>query len=176
MNHGTLRQFTCLPFGSSQELIEQRWRYFRRVPTGARCECRSIKEPLQLRAESRALRTRDAQIRRTATRVGSVVVYECASGEDGDLGNLLPCCVNFSRPLACFDTEVGNLLRFDAIGDAAWATDEVSGLDNELLAGVGLQGSFIGPWETLIQVDLGTPLAGPDDGLVAYVVFLKLFD
>jgi len=72
--------------------------------------------------------------------------------------------------------EVGNLLRFDAIGDAAWATDEVSGLDNELLAGVGLQGSFIGPWETLIQVDLGTPLAGPDDGLVAYVVFLKLFD
>lgn len=72
--------------------------------------------------------------------------------------------------------EVGNLLRFDAIGDAAWATDEVSGLDNELLAGVGVQGSFVGPWETLIQIDLGTPVAGPDDGLVAYVVFLKLFD
>jgi hypothetical protein len=72
--------------------------------------------------------------------------------------------------------EVGNLLRFDAIGDAAWATDGTSGLDHELLAGVGLQGSFIGPWETLIQVDLGTPVAGPDDGVVAYVVFLKLFD
>ena len=31
-------------------------------------------------------------------------------------------------------TDLGNLLRFDAVGDAAWATDEVSGLDHELLA------------------------------------------
>ena len=56
------------------------------------------------------------------------------------------------------------------------ATDETSGLDQELLAGVGLQGTFIGPWDTLVQIDLGTPVAGPDDGIVAYVVFLKLFN
>ncbi len=72
--------------------------------------------------------------------------------------------------------EVGNLLRLDAVGDAAWATDETSGLDRELLAGLGVQGTFMGPWETLMVVDVGTPVAGPDDGVVIYLVFLKLFD
>ena len=71
--------------------------------------------------------------------------------------------------------EIGQILRLDGVADVAWATDEESGLDNELLAGVGVQGSFQGPWETLVQVDVGTPVAGPDDGLFAYVVFLKLF-
>ncbi|MCM2270188.1 MAG: hypothetical protein NDJ75_08800 [Thermoanaerobaculia bacterium] len=77
---------------------------------------------------------------------------------------------------ATYGVEIAKLFRLDAIADAAWATDEIGGLDNELLAGVGLQGSFIGPWDTLVQVDVGTPVAGPDDGVVAYVVFLKLFD
>lgn len=72
--------------------------------------------------------------------------------------------------------EIGNLLRLDAVGDAAWATDGVSGLDRELLAGVGLQGVFMGPWETLVSIDVGTPVAGPDDGVAVYLVFLKLFD
>ncbi|MEO8277591.1 MAG: hypothetical protein ABI639_15365 [Thermoanaerobaculia bacterium] len=71
--------------------------------------------------------------------------------------------------------ELGELLRIDAVADAAWATDKASGLDNELLAGVGIAGTFMGPWETLINLDIGTPVAGPDDGLVAYIVFLKLF-
>jgi len=77
---------------------------------------------------------------------------------------------------ATYGFELGSLLRLDAVGDAAWATDKTSGLDNELLAGVGLAGTFQGPWETLVQIDLGTPVAGPDSGVVAYVVFLKLFD
>jgi hypothetical protein len=71
--------------------------------------------------------------------------------------------------------EVGNLLRLDAVGDAAWATDRTSGLDRELLAGAGVQGTFMGPWETLVSIDVGTPVAGPDTGVVAYIVFLKLF-
>lgn len=70
---------------------------------------------------------------------------------------------------------VGDVFRLEAVGDVAWATDETSGLDHELLAGVGLVGQFVGPWNTLIQMDVGTPIAGPDDGFVAYVVFLKLF-
>ncbi len=70
---------------------------------------------------------------------------------------------------------VGDVFRLEAVGDAAWATDEISGLDNEFLAGVGLVGQFVGPWNTLIQMDVGVPVAGPDDGFVAYVVFLKLF-
>jgi hypothetical protein len=72
--------------------------------------------------------------------------------------------------------ELGELLRLDAQADVAWATDEATGLDNELLAGVGVAGTFIGPWQTVINLDVGVPVAGPDDGVVAYVVFLKLFD
>lgn len=72
--------------------------------------------------------------------------------------------------------EVGEFLRIDAVGDAAWATDEATGLEDELLAGVGLQGTFMGPWQTVVNLDVGVPVAGPDDGFVAYVVFLKLFD
>ena len=70
---------------------------------------------------------------------------------------------------------VGEVVRLDLIGDAAWATDEASGLDRELLSGIGLAGSFMGPWQTVVQLDVGTPLAGPDSGFVAYLVFLKLF-
>jgi hypothetical protein len=71
--------------------------------------------------------------------------------------------------------EIGELLRLDAVGDMAWATDEAAGLDNEMLAGVGLAGSFMGPWQTLVNLDVGVPVAGPDDGFVMYLVFLKLF-
>ena len=70
---------------------------------------------------------------------------------------------------------VGEVVRLDLIGDAAWATDEASGLDRELLGGIGLAGSFMGPWQTVVQIDVGTPVAGPDSGFVAYLVFLKLF-
>jgi hemolysin activation/secretion protein len=72
--------------------------------------------------------------------------------------------------------EIGNVVRLDLVGDVAQASDEISGLDNDILAGVGLSGSFVGPWQTLVQVDVGAPVAGPDDGFVAYLVFLKLFN
>ncbi len=71
--------------------------------------------------------------------------------------------------------EIGEFLRLDAVGDVAWATDEATGLDNEMLAGVGLAGSFMGPWQTLVNLDVGVPVAGPDDGFTMYLVFLKLF-
>ena len=76
---------------------------------------------------------------------------------------------------ASYGFEVGQMLRLEAVADAAWATDEDTGLDRELLGGVGLQGSFMGPWQTLVNLDLGVPVAGPDDGFVLYLVFLKLF-
>src|SRR6185436_12856626 len=71
--------------------------------------------------------------------------------------------------------EIGELLRLDAVADAALATDEAAGLDNELLVGAGLAGTFIGPWQTVVNLDVGVPVAGPDDGFVLYLVFLKLF-
>ncbi len=72
--------------------------------------------------------------------------------------------------------EIGEVLRIDAVGDVAWASDRLSGLDHEMLAGVGIQGTFMGPWQTVVNLDVGTPVAGPDHGFGLYLVFLKLFN
>jgi hypothetical protein len=76
---------------------------------------------------------------------------------------------------ASYGFEIGKTLRLDGLVDAALATDEATGLDRELLGGVGVAGTFMGPWETLVNLDVGVPVAGPDSGFVLYVVFLKLF-
>jgi len=72
--------------------------------------------------------------------------------------------------------EIGEIFRLDLVGDAVWATDEVSGLENELLGGLGIAGTFIGPWQTIVNLDLGVPVAGPDDsGFTLFLAFLKLY-
>ncbi len=71
--------------------------------------------------------------------------------------------------------ELGEIFRVDLVGDAAWATDRASGLDRELLAGAGIVGTFIGPWGTVVNMDVGHALAGPDDGWSAFIAVLKLF-
>jgi hypothetical protein len=71
--------------------------------------------------------------------------------------------------------DVGQLFRIDLLGDAAWATDQVAGLDRELLAGLGVAGTFVGPWRTVINLDVGVAVAGPDDGVTAFLAVLKLF-
>lgn len=71
--------------------------------------------------------------------------------------------------------ELGEIFRIDLVGDAAWATDPASGLDRELLAGAGIVGTFIGPWGTVVNMDVGHALAGPDDGWSAFIAVLKLF-
>jgi hypothetical protein len=86
--------------------------------------------------------------------------------------------VRASKALAShlsYGFEIGQAFRLEAVGDAAWATDKETGLKNELLAGAGIQGTFIGPWQTVVNMDVGVPVAGPDNGFVAYIVFLKLF-
>jgi hypothetical protein len=71
--------------------------------------------------------------------------------------------------------DFGSLFRLDALADAAFASDQEEGLHNRLLAGTGLAGSFMGPWQTLVTLDAGVPVAGPDHGFVLYLVFLRLF-
>ncbi|HKI87317.1 MAG TPA: hypothetical protein VKA53_11300, partial [Thermoanaerobaculia bacterium] len=71
--------------------------------------------------------------------------------------------------------EIGQLFRLDLVGDAAWATDKETDLKHQILAGTGLVGTFMGPWQTVVNLDVGFPVAGPANGVVAYVVFLKLF-
>ena len=72
--------------------------------------------------------------------------------------------------------DIANIFRLDLVGDAAWATEEISGLDQELLGGVGVVGTFLGPWKTVVNADVGFAVTGPDDGFAAYIAFLKLFD
>lgn len=71
--------------------------------------------------------------------------------------------------------DLGELLRLDLVADAAWASDDTSGLDRDFLDGVGIAGTFVGPWATVVNLDLGAALAGPDDGFSVFVAFLKLF-
>ncbi|HVT58898.1 MAG TPA: hypothetical protein VHR45_10900 [Thermoanaerobaculia bacterium] len=71
--------------------------------------------------------------------------------------------------------DVSDQLRLDGVVDTALATDREAGLHQRFLAGAGLVGSVIGPWSTLITLDAGVPVAGPDHGFVIYLVFLKLF-
>jgi hypothetical protein len=71
--------------------------------------------------------------------------------------------------------DFGSAFRLDALFDAALATDKLDNLHHTLLAGTGVAGSLMGPWQTLVTLDVGVPVAGPDHGFVLYLVFLKLF-
>lgn len=75
-----------------------------------------------------------------------------------------------------YGVNIADLFRLDLVGDAAWATDEATALDNELLAGVGVVGTFLGPWGTVVNMDVGVAVDGPDDGWSVFVAFLKLFN
>ena len=59
--------------------------------------------------------------------------------------------------------------------DAVWATAEDIGLDQELLAGVGLEGTVALPWQLLVNFEVGKAVSGPADGWAARIVFLRLF-
>ena len=70
--------------------------------------------------------------------------------------------------------ELGQLFRLQFIGDGAWATDDDTDLDNEFLGGIGVAGTVIGPWQTIVRLDVGAAVAGPDDGFTVFLTFLKL--
>ncbi|MEM7354695.1 MAG: hypothetical protein AAF657_28055, partial [Acidobacteriota bacterium] len=69
----------------------------------------------------------------------------------------------------------GGVFRVELEGDAVWVTNEETGLDNELLAGIGLEGTFT-RWGVITNFEIGYALDGPGEGDVsARIVFLKLF-
>ncbi|MBZ0113321.1 MAG: hypothetical protein K8J08_12740, partial [Thermoanaerobaculia bacterium] len=74
-----------------------------------------------------------------------------------------------------YGKNIGELFRIEGLVDMALASDQETGLDNELLAGLGLSGNFLGPWGTIVRVDAGVAVAGPDDGFGIELLFLKLF-
>ncbi len=66
--------------------------------------------------------------------------------------------------------------RLEAFYDHALIDDAAAGYEREPFQGLGLAGQTIGPWGTLVRVDLGKTIGrNAQDGFVANVVFLKLF-
>lgn len=66
--------------------------------------------------------------------------------------------------------------RLEAFYDHALLDDEIAGWHREPIQGVGIAGQTIGPWGTLLRLDIGKTIGrNAQDGFVANIVFLKLF-
>jgi hypothetical protein len=66
--------------------------------------------------------------------------------------------------------------RIEAFYDHAMLDDASAGFRREPFQGVGIAGQTIGPWGTLMRLDIGKMVGrNAQDGFVANVVFLKLF-
>jgi hypothetical protein len=66
--------------------------------------------------------------------------------------------------------------RIEGFYDHAILDDEISGLNREPFQGVGIAGQTIGPYGTLLRLDIGKMIGrNAQGGFVANVVFLKLF-
>lgn len=66
--------------------------------------------------------------------------------------------------------------RLEAFYDHALIDDAAAGYAREPFQGLGLAGQTIGPWGTLLRLDIGKTIGrNAQDGFVANVVFLKLF-
>lgn len=66
--------------------------------------------------------------------------------------------------------------RLEAFYDHALVDDAAAGYEREPFQGIGIAGQTIGPWGTLVRLDVGKTIGrNAQDGFVANVVFLKLF-
>lgn len=75
-----------------------------------------------------------------------------------------------------YGINVADLFRVELGGDTVWVTNEQTGLKDELLAGIGIEGTLTLPWQVLTNFEVGYALEGPGKGDVALrIVFLKLF-
>jgi hypothetical protein len=71
---------------------------------------------------------------------------------------------------------IGEGFRLEAFYDHGLITDRASDLHHAPYQGVGLGGQTVGPYGTILRLDLGKTVGqNRQDGFVANVVFLKLF-
>ena len=76
--------------------------------------------------------------------------------------------------LPCF--VFSDQFRIESYYDYALVTDRTAGYDREPFQGVGIGGQTIGPWGTLVRLDIGKTVGrNAQSGFVANVVLLKLF-
>ena len=67
-------------------------------------------------------------------------------------------------------------LRLEAFYDHGLLTDRLAGYHHEPFQGVGIAGQTVGPYGTLLRLDIGKTIGrNAQSGFVANVVFLKLF-
>ena len=67
-------------------------------------------------------------------------------------------------------------LRLEAFYDHALVDDKTAGYRHEPFQGLGIAGQTVGPWGTLVRLDIGKTIGrNAQDGFVANVIFLKLF-
>ena len=79
--------------------------------------------------------------------------------------------LNLSAGINYFDQ-----FRVELDGDAAWASNQTTGLDGELLAGIGIGGTVTLPSQFIVNFEVGYALAGPGSGSFAVrAFFLRLF-
>lgn len=66
--------------------------------------------------------------------------------------------------------------RMEAFYDQAFIDDATAGLSKEPFQGLGIAGQTVGPYGTLLRLDIGKTIGrNAQEGFVANVVFLKLF-
>jgi len=69
-----------------------------------------------------------------------------------------------------------NQFRMEAFYDHGLIDDSVAGYRREPFQGIGIGGQTVGPYGTLLRLDIGKTIGrNAQDGFVANVVFLKLF-
>ncbi len=44
-----------------------------------------------------------------------------------------------------------------------------------MINGLSLNGTLVGPWQTVVNFDIGVPIEGPAEDFTVLLVFLKLF-
>ncbi|MBW3565105.1 MAG: hypothetical protein KY459_10305 [Acidobacteria bacterium] len=72
---------------------------------------------------------------------------------------------------------ISDQLRLEAFYDHAMLDDTAAGWDGEAFQGVGVGGQTLGPWGTILRLDVGRSLgSNAQDGIVASIVFLKILD
>ena len=66
--------------------------------------------------------------------------------------------------------------RLEAFYDHGLLDDKLAGYHNEPFQGIGIAGQTVGPYGTLLRLDIGKTIgSNAQSGFVANVVFLKLF-
>jgi hypothetical protein len=66
--------------------------------------------------------------------------------------------------------------RLEAFYDHGLIDDTVAGYAREPFQGIGVGGQTVGPYGTILRLDIGKTIGrNAQDGFVANVVFLKLF-